>query len=200
MIQKFVALALMVFVVACTNSADLKDPPADLGNFKLGHNVVVASKMKQALLSRGASEEEWVAAISAAVEERFGRYDGDHLYHIGISVEGFSIAPPGIPLVASPKSILIIRATVWDDRLGKKLTDEPKQFTVFESLSGETLLGSGLTKSKEEQMQNLARNAAKLVQNWMSQNPDWFPGIGESVETEAPMKKETEVIKEAAES
>jgi len=180
MIRKFAALALMALVVACTDASDLNDAPADLGDFRLGHNVVVASKMRQAALSREASEEEWVASLTDAIDERFGRYEGDRLYHLGISVEGFSIAPPGVPLVASPKSILIIRATVWDDALGKKLTDEPKQFTVFESLSGETLVGSGLTQSKEQQMQNLSRNAAKLIQNWMLQNPEWFPGIGQA--------------------
>lgn len=195
MIRKFAALALMALAVACTDASDLNDAPADLGNFKLGHNVVVASKMRQAALSREATEEEWVAALTKAVDERFGRYDGDRLYHLGVSVEGFSIAPPGVPLVASPKSILIIRVTVWDDALGKKLSDEPKQFTVFESLSGETLVGSGLTQSKEQQMQNLSRNAAKLIQNYMLQNPEWFPGIGEAKASKA----EDEVEEEAAE-
>lgn len=177
---RFIAALLLVFAAACTNSNDLKDAPADLGNFRLGHNVVVASKMKQAGLSRDATEEQWVAAMTAAIDERFGRYEGDRTYHIGISVEGFALAPPGVPLVVSPKSVLIIRATLWDDALGKKLNEDAKQFTVFESLSGDTIVGSGLTKSPEEQMQTLSRNAAKMIQIWMLQNPEWFPGLGES--------------------
>ncbi|WP_407494996.1 hypothetical protein [Pseudooceanicola sp. MF1-13] len=195
MIRKFAALALMALAVACTDVSDLNEAPADLGDFRLGHNVVVASKMRQAALSRSASEEEWVDSLKTAIDERFGRYEGDRLYHLGVSVEGFSIAPPGVPLVASPKSILIIRVTVWDDALGRKLTDEPKQITVFESLSGETLVGSGLTQSKEQQMRNLSRNAAKLIQNYMLQNPEWFPGIGEA---EAAKPEET-VEEEVAE-
>ena len=178
MIRPLAAALLLAFAAACTSSADLKDAPADLGNFRLGHNVVVASKMRQSALSRGATQEEWVSALTKAVDERFGRYEGDRLYHIGISVEGFSLAPPGIPLVVSPKSVLIVRVTLWDDALGRKLNKEPKQFTVFESFSGDTLVGSGLTQTKEQQMQNLSRNAAKLVQNWMLEHPDWFPGIG----------------------
>ncbi|MBY6164991.1 hypothetical protein KUW14_03935 [Pseudooceanicola nitratireducens] len=178
MIRKFAATALLVLAAACTDVSDLQEAPADLGQFRLGHNVVVASKMRQAALSRDATEEEWVAALQAAVEERFGRYEGERLYHLGISVEGFSIAPPGVPLVASPKSVLIIRATLWDDALGRKLNEEAKQFTVFETFSGSTIVGSGLTQTKEEQIQNLSRSAAKLVQNWMLQNPEWFPGIG----------------------
>ncbi len=178
MIRKLAAMALLVLAAACTDVSDLQEAPADLGQFRLGHNVVVASKMRQAALSRDATEEEWVTALQAAVEERFGRYEGERLYHLGISVEGFSIAPPGVPLVASPKSVLIIRATLWDDALGRKLNEEAKQFTVFETFSGSTIVGSGLTQTKEEQIQNLSRSAAKLVQNWMLQNPEWFPGIG----------------------
>lgn len=178
MIRKLATMALLALTMGCTDVSDLQEAPADLGNFKLGHNVVVASKARQAALSRDASEEDWVNALTAAVDERFGRYEGERLYHLGISVEGFSVAPPGVPLVVSPKSVLIVRVTLWDDALGKKLNEEPKQFTVFESLSGETLVGSGLTQSKDEQIRNLSRNAAKLVQNWMLQNPEWFPGIG----------------------
>ena len=177
MIRRFAAL-LILAVSACTSAADLKEAPADLGNFRLGHNVVVASKMQQSTLSRDATEDEWKTALTAAVDERFGRYEGDRLYHIGISVEGFSIAPPGVPLIVSPKSVLIIRATIWDDTLGRKLNEEAKQFTVFESLSSSTIVGSGLTQTKEQQMTNLSQNAAKMIQNWMLDNPEWFPGIG----------------------
>ena len=179
MLRKLAAFVLLASLAACVDSSDLSDAPADLGNFRLGHNIVVASKMRQAGLSRETSEEEWVAALTDAVAERFGRYEGDRLYHLGISVEGFSIAPAGIPIVVSPKSVLIVRVTLWDDQLGRKLNKSAKQFTVFESLSGETLVGSGLTQTKEQQVQNLSRNAAKLIQNWMLQNPEWFPGLGE---------------------
>ncbi|MEC7300822.1 MAG: hypothetical protein VXW43_19370 [Pseudomonadota bacterium] len=194
MIRKFAAMALLVLAAACTDVSDLQEAPADLGQFRLGHNVVVASKMRQAALSRDATEEEWVAALQAAVEERFGRYEGERLYHLGISVEGFSIAPPGVPLVASPKSVLIIRATLWDDALGRKLNEEAKQITVFETFSGSTIVGSGLTQTKEEQIQNLSRSAAKLVQNWMLQNPEWFPGIGEQPAVAASDETTDEVV------
>ena len=183
MLRKLFAVAMLGLLAACADISDLNEAPADLGQFKLGHNVVVASKMRQALLSREASEEEWVAALTSAIDERFGRYDGDRLYHLGISVEGFSIAPAGVPLVASPKSVLIIRVTLWDDQQGGKLNEEAKQFTVFETFSGETLVGSGLTQTKEQQMQNLSRSAAKMIQTWMLQNPEWFPGLGATAET-----------------
>ena len=51
---------------------------------------------------------------------------------------------------------LIFKLTVWDDAAGKKLNDEPEQITVLENLDGDTIVGSGLTKSAEEQLQSLS--------------------------------------------
>jgi hypothetical protein len=115
-----------------------------------------------------------------AVDERFARYQGAKLYNFGISVDAFALAPPGIPLVASPKSALVVTVTIWDDAAQAKLNEEGKQFTVFEGASAESaVLGSGLTRSREEQMERLSRNAAKEIERWMLQNPEWF-GIADA--------------------
>ncbi|MEI4260925.1 hypothetical protein [Roseovarius sp. D0-M9] len=170
---------LAFFVAACTNPNDLDKAPEPLGDFALGHNVVVAPNLTKGPVSRDASKEEWIASMKSAVDERFSRYDGDKLYHLGVSIEGYVLAMPGVPLVASPKSALIINVTAWDDAAGKKLNEEPEQITVIESISGETVLGSGLTQTKEVQMRNLSRNAAKLIQNWLVRQKyqeDWFGG------------------------
>ncbi len=160
-----VLFALLAGLAACTNANDLKDPPAELGNFNLGHNIVVAPKMTKGPVSRDATPEEWIASLTGAIAERFDRYEGEGLYHFGVSVEGYVLAQPGIPIIASPKSVLIINLTVWDDAKGAKLNEKPEQITVLESFSGESIIGSGLTQSKEQQMQNLSRNAAKLIQD-----------------------------------
>jgi hypothetical protein len=157
-----------------------------LGDFRLGHNVVVSPKAVQGPLSRGATEEELNTALQKAIDERFGRYEGDRLYHLGVSVEGYVLAAPGVPLVVSPKSIMIIRVTVWDDAAGKKLNDEPEQITVFESLSGETAIGSGLTQTKEEQLRNLAVNAVKQIELFLLRKQEedgWFQSAPEGDET-----------------
>ncbi|MCR9126270.1 MAG: hypothetical protein NXH82_09085 [Rhodobacteraceae bacterium] len=190
----FCGLALLA---ACTVN-DLDQPPAPLGAFQLGHNIVVASKMQKVPISRPATEEEWITAMTAAIDERFGRYDGDQLYHFGISIEGFALAPPGVPLVANPKSVLAINVTVWDDAAASKLNDEVRQFIVFENDPGNFIVGSGLTNTREEQMQNLARSAAKTIERWLvSQNREvgWFaprsaagpaPVTAEDPDTPAP--------------
>ena len=92
---------LMLSVAACKGAADLQDAPAPLGDFKLGHNIVVAPKVQKGPLSRNASKEELTTALQAAIAERFDRYDGEKLYHFGVSVEGYVLAAPGAAMEAA---------------------------------------------------------------------------------------------------
>ena len=174
----------LTLLLGCAKN-DLADPPVPLGDFALGLNIVVTDKTEKVPISRNATGEEWQAAMKKAVDARFGRYDGTKLYNIGISVDGYALAPPGIPVVAAPKSILVVTANIWDDAARQKLNAEGKQITVFESLSGETVIGTGLTRNKQEQMDALAYNAVKRLEEWLLQNPEWFgmppkPGSGAS--------------------
>ena len=169
----FAGLFACAMLAACAAEGVL-DEPVPLGEFSLGLNIVVADNAQKVPISRDATEEEWETAMKKAVADRFGRYEGSRLYNIGISIDGYALAPPGIPVVAAPKSVLAITANVWDDAAQKKLNAEGKQFTVFESLSGDTIVGSGLTRSKQEQMQALSFNAARKVEEWFLQNPEWF--------------------------
>ncbi|MDF1671101.1 MAG: hypothetical protein P1U83_15960 [Roseovarius sp.] len=181
MTRLFALMAAVLMMAACTNPNDLDEAPSYLGNFHMGHNVSVAPNLTKGPASREASKEEWIAAMVGAMDERFGRYDGDKLYHFGISIEGYVLAVPGVPVVASPKSALILHVTVWDDAAQTKLNEEPHQVTVIESFSANTILGSGLTQSREKQMENLSRNAAKLIQNWMVRENNahgWFEDDG----------------------
>ena len=130
--------------------------------------------MQKVPISRDATPEAWEKALEKAMEDRFGRYDGDKLYNIGISIDAFALAPPGVPLVLNPKSALGITVSIWDDAAQKKLNDEGKQLIVMEKMSGETVVGSGLTKSAAEQMETLSYNAAKAIEGWLLTNPEWF--------------------------
>jgi hypothetical protein len=177
MVKRFLAGLCMLALGACTNADDLQEAPVDLGDFSLSHRIVVAPKMAQGPMSRSATEDEWKEAITAALSERFDRYSGEKLYHFGISVEGYVLAQPGIPLILSPKSVLIINLSVWDDAAGAKLNQEVEQITVFESFSGGSIVGTGYTKSREEQLQALARNAAKEIQSYLERqrrDKGWF--------------------------
>jgi hypothetical protein len=169
----FVAMGFAFALSACQTN-DLTEPPVPLGDFSLGHNIVVTSNMQKVPISRDATPEQWEKTLEKAMEDRFGRYDGDKLYNIGISIDAFALAPPGVPLVLNPKSALGMTVTIWDDAAQKKLNEEGKQIIVMEKMSGETVVGSGLTQSASKQMEILSYNAAKAVEGWLLENPEWF--------------------------
>ena len=177
MFRFFALLIAIVSLSACENIDDISGKPAPIGEFALAHNIVIAPNLVKGPVSRDASKDEWIEAVTKSIDTRFSRYDGDQLYHFGISLEGYVLAQPGIPLILSPKSLLIFKLTVWDDAAGKKLNEEPKQITVFETLDGDTIVGSGLTKSAEEQLETLSENAAKMIQRYIThqhRQEKWF--------------------------
>ncbi|MFS4581232.1 hypothetical protein [Phaeobacter sp. C3_T13_0] len=167
MIRIFALLAAMVAVAACTAAAP-DEPLEDLGAFKLGHNIVIASKVQKVPGSREVSKDEWVDILTNEVGARFSQYEGDKTYHFGISVEGYFVAPGGVPLVLSPKSVLAVNVTVWDDVAGTKLNKKVKKFTVFETTTADSfLVGSGHARTREEQMRGLARNTVGQIEDWL---------------------------------
>lgn len=182
----FLMLAILWAVSACAPDEQLPPKPPALGDFSLGYNIVVVEDPEIGPLSRTATTAEWTAVLSAAMAERMGRYSGEKLYHLGIKVAGYALAKPGIPLVASPKSVLVITLTVWDDAAKARLNPEPENFYVFESLSGATVISSGLTQTKEVQMRNLSRNAARKVEDWLIKNRAWFETSGPASDPAQP--------------
>ena len=169
------ALLLLALLAACSAAdEDLNEPIVPIGEFLLGHAIVVADNARMVPPSRSATADELEEAMKASLTRRFGRYEGTQYYHIAVSIEGYSLAVPGIPLILNPKSIMVINLTVWDDAAGGKINEEPHQITVLERLSGETAISSGLTQSRKQQIANLSDNAARLIENFMRENPDWF--------------------------
>ena len=179
MMRLFVVMLSLSFLSACNGARDLQDPPVPLGDFNLVHNVVVAPKAVKGPLSRELPKEVLAATLQEAIAERFDRYEGARDYHFGASIEGYVLAQPGVPLVLSPKSILIVKLTVWDDARNKKLNEKPHTITVLESIDQGPIVGSGYTKTAEEQIKNLSQNVAKSIENYLvKQNKDegWFNG------------------------
>ncbi|PPB79842.1 hypothetical protein LV82_02398 [Albidovulum inexpectatum] len=172
-IRHVLALCAVVSLAACAGK-DLTQPPEDFGDFRLGYTIVSARQAQTAGPSRKASAEEWEQALKSAIEAQLGRYDGDRFYHVGVGVDAYALAVPGIPVLLSPKSVLRITVNVWDDAAQRKVNPEPKTFTVFEQISPETLIGSGLTQDKQQQITNLSANAAREINEWLVQNREWF--------------------------
>lgn len=173
----FGAMLLVGFIAACNGAADLGKAAVPLGDFNLGHNIVVAPKVQKVPLGRELDKEVMTEMLRDAVSERFERYDGDRLYHFGISIESYFLAPPGVPIVAAPKSAMVIRITVWDDAKNMKLTPKAHQIIVLESFDQGPLVGSGYTKDAEEQFKNLSQNAVKQIENFLvkkNAEEGWF--------------------------
>ena len=189
---RLLTLGLGLLFLAGCQTDDLMEPPAPLGDFVLGLNIVVAENPQTVPISRVATPEELQAGLTKAIDKRFGRYEGSRIYNLGVSIDGYALAPPGVPLLIRPQSALIVTATIWDDATQTKLNPEAKQLTVLEKLDGDTAIGSGWTRNKTEQIDILSYNVAKSIENWLLDNPEWFdlpplPADGKAAPT-APAK------------
>lgn len=186
------AVLALAALGACSLPADVNAPQVPMGDFRLGHNVVVVNEPTIGPFSRTATDEEWTEELTAAIGRRFGGYEGEKFYNLGVRVEAYALAIPGVPLVFKPRSVLVINVLVWDDETQTRLNPgDAKQLTIFEGVSGETLISSGLTQNKKTQMVRLSNNAAKAIQDYLLENPEWFglPPLGTQPEdTVAPVE------------
>ncbi len=175
MVRAIIVL-LAVGLAACSPvTEDFKNTPATLGDFRLGHNIAIADDVVLGPFSREMSENELEATVQNAVAKRLRRYDGDGLYHLGIVVGGIVLAQPGIPVVYAPSSVMLLDVTIFDNSTQQKINDEPKRIQVGEGFQNAVpLIGSGLVRSADVQLTNLSANAAREIEEWLLENPDWF--------------------------
>ncbi|WP_037311034.1 hypothetical protein [Ruegeria halocynthiae] len=176
MIRILTLISGLALMGACTQT-QLYEEPENLGEFKLRVNYAFADKAVKGPVSRDATPEEWTAAIQNAVDIRLGRYEGAQDYDIGISLEGYMLAPPGVPVVFNPKSTAIVLVNVYDVNK-KEFIAKGKQFQVLEDTTGGSALkGSGHARTREEQMSGLALKVADRVEEWLAeehQDNGWF--------------------------
>ena len=170
------ALAAAAALSACANRADLSAPIDPIGDFRLGHNVVLATDTTEGPFSRDATPEELETALRNEIEQRLRRYDGDGLYHIGVRIEAFALGQPGIPILLSPQSVLLLAVNIWDNETRERLNEEPIRITAFEALNTRVpFLPSGLVNSKEKQLENLSISAALQIEQLLRENEEtWF--------------------------
>lgn len=176
MIRNAFRLLTFLAVAACgVVEEDLSETPTPLGQFRLGHNIAIADNVTKGPFSREFTETQLEASVQNAVAKRLRRYDGDGLYHLGIVVGGLVLAQPGIPVVFAPQSVMILDVTVFDNTTQAKLNDTPKRIFAGEGLRNSVpLIGSGYVRSAEVQLENLSASAARGIEEWLLENPDWF--------------------------
>ena len=165
-------LAGTATLAGCATPDPLGADLPDMGTFQLASAIAVTRGAKKIPPSRDASEAQLKAVMTEELTRRFGGYRGGRSFYVAVNVDGYALAPPGIPVLVTPKSILVISANVWTADPQAKIGG-PEQITTFEG--AETLLlGSGLTKDADAQLRTLCRNASAKVQAWMLRNPAWF--------------------------
>ena len=187
MMRRLMAMMGLALLAACGGIRDdLTGIPEPIGDFRLGHNIAVVNDPVRGPFSRSVTNEQWQAAVTTAVDDRFGeaRFFGNRFFHIGVAVEAYVLAQPGIPLVYSPRSVMIFSVNFFEDATQTKLNAEPIQITVFEPCCAVPLIGTGFTRSADEQMEGLAFNAARAIERTMRENAQWFGGTPETLATD----------------
>lgn len=185
--RRLFLLASLALLAACGDKTPLADQPVEpIGEFRLVHNIVTVNNIQKVQPSRDVPPQEWDDAVTEAVQARLGRYQGSQMYHVGVNILGYSVAVPGVPVLLAPKSVVVVDVTVWDNHKAAKINEKPRRFMVFESASPDLFIGSGLTKTKDEQVANLAANVALQIEKWLRENEEWFAKRPDS--TDAPAK------------
>ncbi len=176
MIRTIAILSLAALLAACGETR-LDEPPEDLGAFKARVLYVYTEKALQWPLSRSADHSEWTAPMQNALDGRLGRYQGSQEYDVAVTLEGFMLAPPGVPVLLSPKSAVVVNVFVYDVAARTYLARK-HQMEIFESTTGESaILGSGHARTKQEQIAGLSVNIADAVEEWMAEQhaeQGWF--------------------------
>lgn len=186
LLQSLGLILSLGLLTACEGN-DLKKPPVPLGDFVLGLNITVAANAQAPGISRMVTTEEWETAMEKAMDDRFGRYEGNRIYNFGISIDGYVLAPPGVPVVASPRSALIMTVHVYEDAIQTELNPGGKRLTMVEGVSPESFIGSGWTQNKDQQLARMAYRGALAVQNYLLEHPEWF-GLPPKADADTPSK------------
>lgn len=176
MIRPLISLAFVALMAAC-GTTQLNEAPEQMGAFSARVLHVYTDKAIQWPLSRSAEPSEWNAPMESAMQARLGRYDGGQEYDVAVSLEGYMLAPPGIPVVVNPKSVAVVNVFVYDVA-NETFLAKKEQMEIFEDTTGQSaILGSGHSRTKEEQIAGLSLNIADKIEEWMAEQHaqnGWF--------------------------
>lgn len=171
-------LCLAGLVLAgCTTELDEVTRNSPIGDFRLEHLVVVVDAPYRGPVSRSISDAALDAAVTEALKARLSRFDGSGAYSIGVKVTGYVLAPRAVPILFAPRSQLFLNVIAYD-ATPARLNAEPLQLVVNERAGGDTVIGSGYSQTAEEQLAELAQNAAIEVEKWLRANAEWFVSGG----------------------
>lgn len=173
-LRTITAALLLLGLAACAVPDPETDEIVELGDFRLLSNVAVTTNARKMGVSREADAEAWEEVLETAIDKRFARYEGETPYILSYSLDGYILATKGGRLALAPRSAMSMTVHIWQTEPQKRLAERSKQLLVLEQFDGETFIGSGLFRAKEEQMENLAAQFAKAVERWLLANGDLF--------------------------
>lgn len=175
-ISKLLAGLVCLVLAACNAPVDeVSATPDPLGQFRLGHNIAIADHASTGPFARDLSETRIEASVQNAVANRLRRYDGDGLYHLGVVIGRLVLANPSGPAQFAIRPEMIFDVTVFDDATGQALNAKPKRVVAGEGFRTTLpIIGSRFVPPVEAQLQNLSADAARQIEAWLLENPDWF--------------------------
>ncbi|PWR04439.1 hypothetical protein DKT77_01820 [Meridianimarinicoccus roseus] len=175
MLQRLLLGLGALSLVACTQAIDPDVERSGLGDFSLDRLVVIVDDPTSSIVSRTVSDAQLKTAVTDAVGARLRRFEGEGSYSIGIKVQGYVLAPPGIPVLFAPRSTLFLSVNAYDS-VPQRLNVDTRNLTIWEDAGGDTVVGSGYTQTAQEQLDELADNAAIEIELWLRENEAWFGG------------------------
>ncbi len=174
---RLLSLFMALVLLGACGSTQVDEAPEDLGAFKARVLHVFTDKALQWPLSRDAEASEWTEPMKLALNARLDRYQGSQEYDVAVTLEGFMLAPAGVPIVFSPKSVAVVNVFVYDVT-GAVFLAEKVQMEIFEDTTGQSaLLGSGHSRTKQEQIDGLALNIADKIEEYIAEKhaeEGWF--------------------------
>ena len=175
-LKQYSIIIIFLFSSACSISNYPTEIPTipNIGNFKLGHLVVKAENTQKGFFSRNVSEEILEKTLKEKLSKLLNNQNGDHFFHISAVISGYVLAKSGIPVLLSPKSVLIIDVFIFDDQTQQKVFENPRRFSIFESFSSDTIIGTGLTLTAEQQLDDLTTIAVNKIGDWLIDNKEIF--------------------------
>jgi hypothetical protein len=175
-------LSLPLLAAACTSELNPDVARTGIGDFSLDRLVVIIDDPLVPPYSRSLSQDKVKAALEDSLQRRFGRFEGTGKYSIGVKIQGYVLSGPAVPVLFAPRSQLFLSVNAYDE-VPARLNPDTLDLTVHEDAGGDTFVGSGYSQTAEEQIAELAENAAIEIERWMRKNPDWFrapPGTPET--------------------
>lgn len=184
------ALAAL-FLSSCTTELDEVTRASSLGDFRLQHLVVIVDEPIKGVVSRTVTDAQLKTAVTDAVAERFERFSGDTPFSIGIKVQGYVLSPRAVPILFAPRSQLFLSVNAYDGAQ-QRLNADTRNLVVNERAGGDTVIGSGYSQTADEQLVELAYNAAIEIERWLRENEDWFGGAAARPENRATSSPDAE--------